>query len=559
MMRHLYGLVACVLGCAATARVPGIRYVNGPITTLVDDRRDVPKRPAQRESQLMLYYFDGVFARLITRALELPRPQRALGVNALDEVPDSTWFTNRIGVRNLSLDEVRRGPTSIASPEAHKPWTIKSAKQGGKSIGFVIEDARGEKFLLKFDEREYPEAETAADVIVNRLLWACGYNVPEDHVVYLRRDELIVADDATTKDDYGKKRKLHAAEVDRKLALVHADEQGRIRALVSHMLAGKPLGGHADEGVRADDPNDRIPHELRRDLRGMQPIFAWLDHVDVKEHNSLDMWVTDAADPARHYVKHYLLDFGKSLGVMALTNVDLRRGHSYYLDYGEMLASLVSAGLGARPWENRPAPRLRGVGVFEAKTFDPGAWKPSTQAYVPFLAADRFDGFWGAKLIIRFTREHVRAAVEAARLSDARAADYMVDTLVARQRAAARYWFERVAPIDRVEVQPTRDGHALCFDDLALAHELGSITATRYTLRAYDRAGHALAESTVLRPGPQGHTCTGTLPIAHVGEAYTMVRIDVTRPDLDPGAGVIIHLARDPKTQVPRVIGLWRL
>src|SRR5918994_7088242 len=34
---------------------------------------------------------------------------RAVNVNTLDEVPDSSWFTNRIGQRPMSAAEVARG------------------------------------------------------------------------------------------------------------------------------------------------------------------------------------------------------------------------------------------------------------------------------------------------------------------------------------------------------------------------------------------------------------------------------------------------------------------
>src|SRR5215207_7315639 len=33
---------------------------------------------------------------------------RAVNVNTLDEVPDSSWFKNRIGVRDVPLDEIVR-------------------------------------------------------------------------------------------------------------------------------------------------------------------------------------------------------------------------------------------------------------------------------------------------------------------------------------------------------------------------------------------------------------------------------------------------------------------
>src|SRR5438105_12567495 len=37
-----------------------------------------------------------------------PRPSAA--INTLGEVPDSTWFTNRIGSRPMSMEELLRGP-----------------------------------------------------------------------------------------------------------------------------------------------------------------------------------------------------------------------------------------------------------------------------------------------------------------------------------------------------------------------------------------------------------------------------------------------------------------
>src|SRR5215203_112208 len=38
--------------------------------------------------------------------------RRAANVNTLDEVPDSTWFTNRIGRRAMTAAEVAKGPDS---------------------------------------------------------------------------------------------------------------------------------------------------------------------------------------------------------------------------------------------------------------------------------------------------------------------------------------------------------------------------------------------------------------------------------------------------------------
>jgi hypothetical protein len=527
---------------ACTAPAPQVRFANQPPVEVVDDRRDVPKAPSPREFNHKLYHYDGSFHRRVTRTLEVRRPQRALGINALDEVPDSTWFTNRIGVRALTPDAIRRGPTVVGSPEAHKPWTVRSTKVGGASIGFTITDARGEKFLLKFDQTGVPEVETATDVIVNRLLWAAGYNVPEDHVVYFDRRELLLAPDATQKDKYGRKTRLTEPELDRRLGLIERGSDGRFRGMTSRILDGKWLGGHAGEGVREDDPNDRIPHELRRDLRGSQPIFAWLDHIDVKEDNYLDMWVADPADPGRHYVKHYLIDFGKSLGAMATISRDPRRGHVYAVDFGDMLGSFLTGGMNERSWERCTAPALRGVGRFSVGCYDPGGWKPYTPAYAPFHDADRIDKLWGARIVMSFTREQLRAAVDAGRLSDPRAAQYLVDTLVARQRATALYWFARTDPLDRFAI----DARGLCFDDLALVHRLVVAPETRYAVSLDG------GTTTLLAPEPGGRTCTAPLAIRD----YSIVKLEVRRAGL--GTGTFVHIARDPRTRAPRVIGIWR-
>ncbi len=500
----------------------------------------------------MLYQFDTSFYRPLTRALELPRPRRARGVNALDEVPDSTWFTNRIGVRDISLDELRAAPGGVGSPEPHLPWTIHSTKIGGKSLGFIITDARGLRFLLKFDPLGYPEAETATHVITGKLLWACGYNVTDDYIVKFRREDLVLAPGAVIQSPFGNSHSLDNGELERRLSMIQVEPDGRIRGLASAWIEGVPLGGHPAEGVRADDPNDRIPHELRRDLRGVYPIVAWLDHGDMKEGNTFDTWIPDPRDPRRHYVKHLLIDFGKSLGFFALTNGDPRIGHEYRYDWGAMFESLASAGTQDRPWANRPVIGLRGVGMFDAETFDPGGWKPATQAYVPILVADRIDKFWGAKILMRFTREQIRAVVESAELSDPRAVDYLVDTLVARQRATGRYRFARVNPLDGFAL---RGPDTLCFDDLAIVHGFAPVATTAYTVTRYDRRGREIDGAFAVRATRAG-TCLAPVALATGGDGYTIVRIETSRPGLSLSTDV--HLARDPASGAPRIVGIWR-
>ncbi|HEY5950844.1 MAG TPA: hypothetical protein VIV40_35370 [Kofleriaceae bacterium] len=544
-------LILAIAGCASSRNVPIARFANEPPVQIVNDRRDVPKQPEELVYDRYIKNFDGSFHRLITRKLELKRPERARGVNQLDEVPDSTWFTNRIGAHDIPVEQITNMPGSIGTPEDYKPWTIESTKVGGLSIGFIIKDTRDEKWLLKFDRKGFPEAETATQIIIGRLLWAIGYNVTDDYVVRVRKEDLILAPDAKIKDPNGESMPLDQREVDARLATIDVAKDGTMRALVSRYLDGKPLGGHPAEGVRKDDPNDLIPHELRRDLRGTHAIFEWLDHSDLHLANSLDMYVTDPADPKRHYVKHYFIDFGIALGFGAAKNHNLRYGYEYQVDWKAMAQSLFTFGLVQRPWEDRDQPHLRGVGVYDVEKYDPGTWKPLTPMYTPVRTADRIDDFWASKIMMKLTREHIKAAVDAAHLSDPRAAAWLVEALIARQRKTAKYWFERVNPLD--EFKATDRG--LCFKDLSIIYSFAQARATHYRATFFDRNGKRLARGQRFEPNTSGVTCS-PLQLSAGHEGYTIVRLDTTRPGF--AGSTYVHVARDERTLAPRVIGIWR-
>ena len=562
MMRALVVLVlvgfGLVAGCAHDP-IGTLRYKNQPPVWAIDDRAHVPVAPANRDYNRTLYQLDGFVVRRATRAMDIVTPARAQDVNSLDEVPDSTWFTNRIGVRDLSLDEVRRGPNVHEPPTLHRPWTITGAKVGGTAIGFVFKDARGDRYLLKFDKQEVPEMETGAHVIGQRIAWACGYNVPEDDVAFISRTDLVIAPDATKKNLVGDKSPLTEADLDAALAKVWHRPDGQIRVLVSRFVPGPPIGPYAREGIRADDPNDVVPHELRRSVRGQVSIFAWLNHTDLQEDNTLDAYVPDPEDPERRIVEHYLIDFGKSLGVMGYINHWQTVGFTFRLDLGQAVRNLLTLGLIVPPWEEVTSPPIRGVGLYSATNYDPGEWRTNSP-YWPFFDADRFDAFWGAKILIRFTREQLAAIVEGAQYSDPRAAAYMLDVLVERQRRTAKYWFERVAPLDAFTVEPSGDAVRLCFDDLLLRYRLADVAAgTRYHADAYDYDGRPTgwrATVPAVKDAPAGRVCLdGVVPPA-ADDGYTIVRLRVQRSGrtLPPA---LLHLARDGQG-VPRVIGLRR-
>jgi hypothetical protein len=553
------GLLAVGLQLGCASQVPQVRFHNAAVVWEVEDKVDVKEKPSERPYWNRAYRFDQLLVRPITDPMAVRGPSRAANLNALDEVPDSTWFTNRIGVRELSIAEIRRGPETSESPEAHKPWTVLSTKQGGASPGLLIRDTRGERYILKFDQPGFPEMETAADVIVQRLFWAAGYHVPEDRIVSLSVSDLEIAEDATVEDPYGKDHRMTRDDLDVVLARIERRDGGRIRGVVSKFLPGEPIGGYPERGVRNDDPNDRVPHEDRRELRAQYLFFAWVAHTDVKENNWLDIWREHPEDPKVHYVEHYLVDFGKALGVMGITAPDPNDGFAYNYDPKFALLSLPAFGLWTRPWENADGPDLPGVGRFESAHFHPARFRVRNR-FRPFDFLDAHDALWAARILMAFTPAHVRAAVEQGELSDPRAVDYLVDTLLARQRALGRHFLARVNPITDVVITEHEPGRLrVCARDLLLVHGFDAAPhETRYEVAAYDERGRRLARPVARSGRAEGRMCADDLPIARGREGYTMVRIATSRErrnrKLKP---VWVHVARGPSGDA-RVIGIWR-
>lgn len=543
-------VLLALAGCAAS-ELPAVRFANTAPVTLVNDRKEVAAQPENRIFLPNVYFFDSSVRLPIDRALSLPRQRRALGVNALDEVPTSAWFTNRITARALTPAEIERGPVTH-DPSQHLPWAIQSTKTGGTTSGFIVKDATGVKYILKFDYAgDPPELETGTHVICNRIMWAAGYNVAEDQILYIHRKDLTLGEGAKKKDELGATLgPLTAQDVAEQLRGVREESDGRIRVLASRYIDGTPVGGYPSEGTRHDDPNDIIPHELRRDLRGMLPIDAWLDAVDVTEGQFVDAYVEDHG---RHYVKHYAVDFGKSLGAMGTIAHDWWRGYAYRVDFPKMLHALFTLGLSDRWWEFRDGPTtMRGVSsLFDVGSFQPKHWHPDTPGFVAFHDADRFDQFWGTAIVAAFTRPQLEAAIAAGKLSDPRSSTYLVDTLIARQRILAATWFTEVNPLVRFA---TSVDNAVCFDDLAIAMQLAGTTRYHVTGFDFDGARHAANKTWVA--SRDGHTCIPHLPVSADHDGYTIYRIDTERSAY--AGSTYVHVAREPKTGTLRVVGVWR-
>ena len=368
--------------------------------------------------------------------------RRALNVNTADEVPDSSWFTNRAGARTLPADEVRRGPDTTNGPAPGK-WTVVSGKSDGITPGFTIRDTAGITWFIKFDPPSNPEMATGAEVVSTKLFWALGYHVPENHLAVLRRDNLALDPKASIRDLRGQRRALTQQDMEHLLAQGARNEDGTYRVIASKAVDGRPLGPFRYYGTRPDDPNDIHPHEHRRELRGMRVFSAWLNHDDSRSINSLDTLVERNG---RKIVWHYLIDFGSTLGSGSVYAQKPRAGNEYLWEARPTIITALTLGLWVRPWIRVKYPEIRSLGNIEASFFQPDQWKPE----YPNRAFDRAepdDLFWAARRVMALSDEAIEAAVDAAQYTDPRAAEYLTEVIITRRDKIGQTWLTPVNPL----------------------------------------------------------------------------------------------------------------
>ena len=410
-------------------------------------------------------YFD-FFQNVMFRPGELAKKTGAIiparAVNTLGEVPDNEWYTNRHYRRRMSIDELMRGPGNSAPPSPTGHWRVVSAKNEGITPGFTIVDEQGRRYLLKFDPWSNPEIASAADVISSKFLHALGYNVPENYIVRFPASRLKL--DATSKftDAYGKRRPMTDRDLREVLTKVAPGANGEIRALASRFIPGSPVGPFRYHGTRADDPNDTVPHEHRRDLRGLRVFASWLGHDDSKSLNTLDTLVEE--DGVK-YVRHYLIDFGATLGSATYGPNSPRSGNDYMFGWRPAARQLFSLGLDVPAWARASFPEIPSAGAFEYKHFDPAAWVPEFPNSA-FSNMNPEDAFWAARQVMAFTDDEIRAIVKTCEYSDPRAADWIARCLIERRNKIGRAFFKQTLPLDNFVVREGR----LDFQDLSAVH-----------------------------------------------------------------------------------------
>ena len=384
---------------------------------------------------------------------------RALDVNTVDEVPNSSWFTNRIAAAPLSIDDAVRGPVSGAGP-APGPMTVVRAKPSGTSAGFVVRDSKGETWFVQFDARGHDEAASGASMVANKIFHALGYWQAEYHLADFELQTATIGEKAVTETPSGHFRQLDRDDLTKLLVRSARRPNGTYRVLASRAIADV-RGRFRYYGTRSDDPNDLIPHEHRRVLRALRVFGGWTNLVDMKAKNTLDALVVE---DGRSVLRHYLQDVGSTFGTGANGPRAWDEGHEFLIELDAMWKRLASFGLYVRPWQTTPYTEYRAIGRFEGKAFDPVAWKPRVPT-AAFLNARADDNFWAARRVVAFSNEMIRAMVKAAQFSDPRAETHLADVLIERRDKIAQAYLPAINPV----VEPRLEaGNVLTFVNAAV-------------------------------------------------------------------------------------------
>lgn len=544
--------VLAVAGGVALAREPAASWFpDRPVAWSEHDDEDVPKLPQTnnvQEEAVTITIRDSV-ANEADRILAAEGSVPAQDVNAMDEVPCSTWFCARNHLHPLSPEEVARGP---AFDPPVLPLTVVKGKDEGAATGFVMVDARGNKFMVKFDPAGHLGLVTAAEAVGERIFHAAGYNLAGASVFEFSRADLKVSPKATFKLFKVEKRPVTEARVTSQLAGVARLPDGRYRAVAIPWIKGQTMGSFDMIGRRPGDPNDRIPHEHRRSLRASWVLFAWLSVLDSGPINTMDTYVEASG---RHFVRHYILDLSCAFGSSTAYTQGPQDEGEYLVEIGRTLRALFTLGLYQRPFQTRAYreewQRLDttypSIGFYPAETFDPDAFRGNRRVPAHMRMTAR-DAYWGAKLVTSFTDEQLRAMVATARLPAPDSA-YLEHALAVRRDIIGRRYMRPIAAVEN----PTISDALLCFDDLSVLRGYASPAEVRYAVDITDGYGRPIGSFEQASTGP--HACVG---IGAPGGEYRVVSLRTRLSGGAAGKASRVHLRWRARESRFVVVGLER-
>jgi hypothetical protein len=465
--------------------------------------------PEGRELSEVLEFFSNTFGDPGER-----HPERGVipagGINTLGEVMDGPWYVNRHAIKRMTRQELIRGPGDDLPPSRDGKWKALVVKSHGLRPGILMRDPANQLYLLRFDPAGFLEMGTGATMVASRALHALGYYVPENYIVYFDRDQIVAAKGGEDVTSMGQTRDLTEENIDNFLKEVARHPQKGYRAVATRAPAQWKgmLGPYQVYGTRSDDPNDIVPHEHRRDLRGLYVFSAWLNHTNMRAMNTLDVVVEDGGTS---HIRHYLIDFTATLGSHDNRPKRVWEGNDPGYDRGRTAKNVATFGIYTPRWMRADFPGFRSVGHFEYETFDPEKWTP-VHEIAPFANRLPDDTFWAARKLAAFTNEDIEAIVSAGHYSDSEAEAWIAKCLIARRNRILRTYFSQVLPLDNFRIE----ANELKFNDLEL--EESFVTNRAYNVRWLELDNETGVLSRL--EGPKSFTIPSRVMNAEPGSYY---------------------------------------
>ncbi len=405
--------------------------------------------------------------------------QRAKNINTLDEVPDGPFFVNRAGRQPLTPALVARAANTSNGPAAG-PWTVVSAKSDGVTPGFTIRDSANQLWFVKFDPPGWRAMATGSEIVAAKLFWAAGYHTAEYHIAQLKPANLAIGKDTRITPPGEMSRQMHQGDIAWLLSRADRDADGSYRVILSKATPGRPVGRIAFHGTRADDPNDIVPHEHRRELRGYFVFAAWLNHVDAKGINSLSSLVTENG---RSFIRHYLLDFGSALGSAAVGPREGWEGYEALVEQpGQITARVLSLGFRIPRWRTQDYFESPAIGRLprDHSDWDPQSWWPHiTNAAFRHMRAD--DTFWAATKLAAINDDMIKAAVTEAKFGNPEAEAFLAKAISERRLRILQAFLPKVNPLVDVAITDGRLTFRNIAVDAAVADRAPGYRALWYT------------------------------------------------------------------------------
>jgi hypothetical protein len=488
--------IALPLGCD---RLPARFAAAPPVTDAHDDAPVAQPKPLDPLDAV--YMTEAYLRRPLVEAFEPERVPDARDVNAVDEVPRSSWFSPTPG-----------DPSPLGSHGAPVPPL---AAQAADLVddALPVRDARGVSYLLVRDPPDRPEMATGAAMVASRLLRALGWITADTTLADVARKDVVAMAPAA-----GQPTTAQAAAIGAFFAPPKGAPSDRLRVAAVEWPGGVDLGPTPTLGARKDDPNDGVAHTDRRTLRALGTVGAWLRLRRFGPSTLRDVYV---GEPGKGHVVHALVRLDAALGAGSVVRPQ-DPNEADPVDY-DPLRDLATLGL-AKPADAPTQTRFPALGELDARVLPRDA-RPSP----PLDPVDRAlpaDAYWAAKRIAALSAEAITSAIAAARYSAPFVSAELARLLEARRAAVVARAMAAVTPceVDRVE------GARLVLRDEALVRRAADAASTRYAVALLDDHDRPLGPAAVARP-EGGRFVVDLGPAIAARATYFLVGVVAVRAD----------------------------